>query len=375
MIKKGIEEIWNATRAKVTNVSEKVIEKVPANWNRRHKKIREALQKFVSEVILKSREQLGGFYAQLRYSKTEIKHLQDRVEEQGALYRESIKSKPLLDTLFLGGESAIVMLNTSNVPAEVELAYSAAYPRLSEEISFIERLKTLSDENQVIGLFNAVKGKLFEQRYVEYLNDGNLPSGYVASLADSPTQVGWDIAITGPNNEIAQVIQAKATDSVSYVKQAIETYPSIDIVTTSEVFSHLAMTGVSENIQNSEISNSDIIEDLEQAASSGSVDLSVAPPIFTLAFIAFTSYKNESLTLYEKASSAGDRSAKAYLSFLIGSGVATITNTWWLGMVGSITSRYIAETGIKKARLIEELNRTIENNRIIINRLKASKSF
>ena len=48
--------------------------------------------------------------------------------------------------------------------------------------------------------------------------------------AESATQPGWDIAIKGSNGKIASVLQAKATESVSYVQDALEKYPSIDVV-------------------------------------------------------------------------------------------------------------------------------------------------
>ncbi len=43
-------------------------------------------------------------------------------------------------------------------------------------------------------------------------------------------------------------MQAKVTDSGSYVQSAIERYPSIDVVTTEEVYSHLVVAAVGENI-------------------------------------------------------------------------------------------------------------------------------
>ena len=223
-----------------------------------------------------------------------------------------------------------------------------------------------------MGLVNGVKGKLFEQKYVDYLNGGNLPDGYVASLAGSATQPGWDIQILGPNNELASVLQAKATDSVSYVTDAIARYPSIDVVTTEEVYSHLVLSGVSEGIANGAISNAELADQLEKAVDSVELTMDFVPPLFTLAFIAFTSYKDQSLTLYEKARSAGDRSGKAYLSYLIGGGVAAITNTWWLGVLGSVGSRYMSDDGLKKRKIIEGLNNVYQTNRRIIERIKAT---
>lgn len=335
------------------------------------KQLREFTTEFLEEGGSKGKEQLKGFYVQARYSKGKLKELEHRVESQGAMYRELLRNKSVMDSVFLGGESAASLLIAASIPPDIEAAYAAAFPAMSEEISFQEKLQTLDGDTEVTGFLSTVKGKLFEQKYVDYLNGGMLPEGYSATLAGSANQGGWDIAISGPNDEVVQVLQAKATDSISYVKAALETYPSIDVVTTDEVYSHLVMAGVSDNIANGGISNMDLSDRVESAASSASLDFDFVPPILTLAFIAFTSYRDESLTLYEKAKGAGDRSAKAYFSYLVGGGLATITNTWWLGVLGSVSSRYMSDVGLRKVKLVESLNQAIESNQRIINRLKA----
>jgi len=312
-----------------------------------------------------------GIYSNIRYSPKKLKELQDNVENQGGFYRELTRNKRTLDTIFVGGESLATLLAAGTIPAEIEEAYRAAYPNLSAEISFADRVREL-DENQLLGLISGVKGKLFEQKYVEYLNDGNLPEGYIAFIAESTTQPGWDIGIRGPNDYLESVLQAKATDSVSYVKSALDRYPHIDVVTTDEVYSQLVLSGVSENIANSSISNVDLVDQVEGAIDASDISMDFSPPLFALAFIAFTSYKDESLTLYEKAKSSGARSGKTYLSYLIGGGIVVITNTWWLGVLGSVSSRYLSDEGLKKEKLVQKLEQVYQINQKIINRIKNS---
>jgi hypothetical protein len=265
----------------------------------------------------------------------------------------------------------ISLLSAGTIPDEIITAYQAAYPNLSDSISFQERVREL-DDDALTGFLSGVKGKLFEQKYVEYLNDGNLPSGYAAVLAESATQPGWDIAIEGQNGEIASVLQAKATDSVSYVQDALEKYPNIDVVTTDEVYSHLVMSGISENITNGAISNVDLVDALGNAVDASELTMNYAPPVFALAFIAYTSYKDESLTLYQKASSAGDRSGKTYLSYLVGGGIAAITNTWWLGVLGSVSSRILCDGGNKKYETYVNLKEIEKNNQLLIMKLRSA---
>ncbi|MFK8067158.1 MAG: hypothetical protein AB8D52_02840 [Gammaproteobacteria bacterium] len=318
-------------------------------------------------------EHAKGLYIQSVYSKEKLADLEHRVEAQGALYRELLRNKKFADSVFVGGESLATLLVATSVAPEIEAAYAAAYPKMAEDSSFLEKLISLDGEEATAGFHSGVKGKLFEQKYVDYLNE-NLPDGYTADLAMLSTQPGWDIQVVGPNEEIVQLLQAKATDSVAYVQEALAKYPSIDVVTTDEVYSHLVMSGVSENIENGEISNIELAEQVEAGASAADIDFSLAPPVFTLAFIAFTSYREESLTLYEKAKAAGDRSGKTYFAYLVGGGIAALTNTWWLGVLGSISSRYMSDEGLGKAKLVESMKNTYQKNQEILTRLKSEPS-
>jgi hypothetical protein len=219
---------------------------------------RKVSETFAREGLRKTAEQAKSLYVSARYSKARLKELENSVENQGAAYRELQRDRRVVDTLFLGGESmATILAGITTVPEEVEAAFAAAYPRLAAEVGFLEHARTMDDAS-LVGLVSGVKGKLFEHRYVDYLNGGVLPDGYSAQLATSVIEPGWDIAIYGPNQEVSQLLQAKATDSIYYVKGALERYPSIDVVTTDEVYSHLVMTGVSENIMASGILNKDL---------------------------------------------------------------------------------------------------------------------
>lgn len=311
-----------------------------------------------------------GVVSRLSFSKKHVADLQHNIEAQGGLYRELIRNRRTVDTVFLGGEAISVLLAGGHVAPEIIQAYEAAYPQMSQVVSFEDKVRSL-DESALPGFLSAVKGKLFEQKYVAYLNSGNLPEGYEAHLATSTIQDGWDIAVSGPDPELVSVIQAKATDSVSYVVSAMKQNPAIDVVTTDEVYSHLVLSGISEGLVNSGFSNAELVASLEGAADAANIDFSWMPPWFTLAFIAFTSYKVENLTLYQRLELAGNRTGQAYLAYLIGGGVAALTNTWWLGVLASVSSRYLSEAGIRNAKLQEQLTKTYEANRRIIKRLRS----
>lgn len=91
------------------------------------------------------------------------------------------------------------------------------------------------------GIINAAKGKYFEYLVADRLNDGQavgdvvLPEGYHAVVADSINQPGWDLRILDDHGRLDQYLQLKATDSASYIHHALERYPDIKILASSEV--------------------------------------------------------------------------------------------------------------------------------------------
>ena len=114
-------------------------------------------------------------------------------------------------------------------------AFRLQYPNVTPE-SLVG-----SSEERLSGLANGVKGKYFEVLVRDRLNAGErlgelqLEPGQVASLAKSPTQPGWDLQIVNEDGSIAEAIQLKATDSMSYVKNALEKYLGVKVATTSEI--------------------------------------------------------------------------------------------------------------------------------------------
>lgn len=104
-----------------------------------------------------------------------------------------------------------------------------------------------------------MKGKYFELLVVDRLNRGEtvgellLPPGAIAKLADSPIQEGFDVEIVDADDgSIVELVQLKATSSLSYVKAALESNPSIRVATTSDI------DGTADDILQTDISNEHI---------------------------------------------------------------------------------------------------------------------
>ena len=97
------------------------------------------------------------------------------------------------------------------------------------------------DGEALQGAVNTAKGKYFEYLVADRLNQGQqvgpllLEPGQQAVLAESMTQPGWDLRIVDEHGAAAEYLQLKATDSVGYIRAALERYPDIQILATDEV--------------------------------------------------------------------------------------------------------------------------------------------
>ena len=303
------------------------------------------------------------------FSIDKIEALKNQIEEQGRLYRvltiKQMEHHRNIDTLTVGGDLLSSILQRGASP-DVEAAFAAAYPIEAQHISFEDAVRSTPDE-YLSGLVAGVKGKLFEMEYVDYLNDGNLPDGYSAELATSATQPGWDIAIKDAHGHIDKLLQMKATNSVEYVQHALNRYPDIDIVTTDEVYSQLVMNGAADHVTASGMSNADITNHVMESANGSEINMHWNPPIISLALIAFTTYRHDEMTAEQKATYFGERAGKSYISYLIGGSAAALSQTWWLGLLAGIGSRYLASRGKSKRNQYNDLKKVYDMNKYIIN--------
>ena len=279
------------------------------------------------------------------------------------------KKAVLIDTTLVGGETLAHYIGIGTVPPNIQQAYEMAYPGLAADHSFLAEIHRL-DSTQLQGFVAGIKGKLFEIQYTDYLNDGNLPAGFHAEMAPSATNPGWDIAILGPDNAMRDAIQLKATDSASYVHDALDRHPNIDVVTTTEVHSHLMLMGTAEHVTDSHIANHAL-----DAAVNGGIDQALGtmhwtPSVISLAIIAFSAYNSDGLTNYEKSKTFGERSAKSYLAYLAGGSIAVMTGTVWIGILGGIGSRFVLGSGRKKRERLDQMKTLIQTNELVINRME-----
>ena len=153
------------------------------------------------------------------------------------------------------------------ITPQMKEAFSLAYP--NDDLA--ERFAGLDPDNaaQLTGFMSNWRGKYFEVLVRDELNangqvgDLVLSDGQSALLATDLSQPGWDLQIVSDTGVTVTEIQLKATDSVSYVKSALERYPDVEVLTTDEVTESIMDAAVlSSGISNAEL-ESDIATPLD----------------------------------------------------------------------------------------------------------------
>ena len=277
------------------------------------------------------------------------------------------RKKDLLDLLVVGGMTlGTILAHPTGIPPEVEQAFQMAYPGLvTNGEGFADAVQRMNGE-ELMGLVNGVKGKLFEIELVDHLNSGYLPDGVHAELAESVTQPGFDVRILDEQGNVVDVLQAKATESAAYVKEALERYPDIDVMTTTEVHGQLVSMGAADQVTNSGISEAALQSKIEAAASAGGAggggfDASdLLPTGVGLAIIALSVFTTKGASAELMGEEFGGRTARAGLGTLAGKAALVASGAWWVSLAAGVGSTWLAAHGGNKRDRYEALKRAVE---------------
>jgi hypothetical protein len=222
---------------------------------------------------------------------------ENRLKSPHNLIQRGTTQDEFVDVAVLGGYCLADILHgrvpETAIDPEVIRAFRLQYPNVG---GFIEFIRSHSgDDAALAGIVNGIKGKLFEIEYVDWLNEGHLPTGAVAELAANPTQEGWDVAIKDSHGQIIDHLQLKATESLSYIKEALAAHPDIDIVATHEVFAHLDGSRFDNHVTEAAFSNGQLTEHVQEQIHGA--DLT---PEFDLSLLAFGIIALQSYWRYNK---------------------------------------------------------------------------
>lgn len=239
----------------------------------------------------------------------------------------------------------------SEITPEMASAWELAYPNVP-----IESLAGRSTEG-LAGAISGWKGKLFEVEVEQRLNAGewvgdlHLEAGQRAQIAASATQPGWDIQIIDENGAVANAIQLKATESVSYVHEALDRYPDTPILATHEVASRL---GDHPSIMDSGIPNDALTSSVSDHVSDASSDavsdaLIGAMPLSIIAMTEVSKVWSGKKMVDQALASGGDRVAKGVVAGAVAATVS-IAATPLVGAIAGFVTRLALDSGSPKPR-------------------------
>lgn len=277
---------------------------------------------------------------------------------------DSISGALALNAIFLSDQ-----IDYESITPQMEEAFSLSFPNMK-----IPDLADMSSE-QLNGVISNWKGKLFEIDVRDKLNNGEivgdifLENGQTAIIADKINQTGWDLQILNSDGTIANELQLKATNSLSYVNQAFEKYPDIDIISTNEI------ALLNDKLINSGISNSEIqtlitepMQNLFDTATENVVE-SILPilPFLIIAGTEGRKYFIGRQKFDESISKVFDRGIKTGLSLGVGSLAMYLTDSGLFSIPATILTRIGFEIrSIRKANFSLTDNFKLENRKLAL---------
>lgn len=266
------------------------------------------------------------------------------------------KRERLMEQFSIGGLTLSELIASRRVPEEITAAYAAAYPVESGLVDFRDKVDSLSSGDELEGLVNGVKGKLFEMQYVDELNAGGLPDGWQAVLATSATQPGWDLQIVDGHGIVQEAISAKATEHVSYINEALHRYPDIDVVTTSEVYAAMAGTPEGANLIDGGVSHAELLGATQDAVAghAAGLDASVLSAL-ALGPAAFAHFANSDKPIAERTAGFSRHAGRAKTASMVGSAAMVAVPFWPVAFLAATGLSLAASVGNNKREQLHRL--------------------
>ena len=264
----------------------------------------------------------------------------------------------ILDATVIGGTTLAELLDgrvdPASLPPDVREAFALQYPH--QDVAALLRGHAGNPE-ELAGIVNGVKGKLFELRYLDHLNhDGLLPEGCTAELAHGATQPGWDVVVHDAHGHVVELLQLKATESAEYVAHALERYPGIDVVATREAFDSLHDPELAAHVVKSSISDAALTEHVHDSLQP-EFDQGFHWPFFAFAVIALQSLDRawKGADIGRVAAEAARRGIFSTIASAVGHATLVATHVAPLAIPASVGTRLAltaATTRIERTALL-----------------------
>lgn len=291
-----------------------------------------------------------------------------RMKTPADLLNRKVSPEDFVDSAVIGGVSVANIvagkISEHQIPKDVVKAFHEQYPNVRR--SFAAEVRRLArDPERLMGFVNGVKGKLFEDQYVQWLNQGHLPAGLHAELAHSATNPAWDIAIKDSSGHVDEVLQLKASADLAYIQSALEAHPDIDVVVPHDVYAQLAQHGdLSGHLLDSTQSLHDLGGQVGSAVDHATAaDVAFHIPVLAVAFAvghSFYAYRTGKLSLSSAIRSAAERSLLAGIATGFGYVIALATQSTLAGIPVAIWTRIMAARALRNFRLRGQFDASIE---------------
>jgi hypothetical protein len=240
-------------------------------------------------------------------------------------------------------------------------AFRLTFPNKS-----IEDMNSASPES-ARGWLSAWKGKLFEVEVRDRFNAGETigdlkpEPGQYARLFLSPTHPGSDLEILNADGTIANELQLKATELIRPIREALEKYPDINILTTSEVAVKLPDTVLDSGISESRLEES-LSKPLDDLLDTPTEELAetVLPG---LPFVVIVTTEGRKVlagrqTVQKAVNRSVERGMKSGVAFGVGYTLAALTGA---GIV-SLSATFAARIGINRYQILKALFDRLETD-------------
>lgn len=323
-----------------------------------------------SGVVTGAASLIGGAADSVGVTDADIQHARIDLEEARLLYssrrhdfelalnqRYPYKKDRLLEQTTIAGMVLADILASNHVPPDIQHAYEAAYPEASKLMDFHDKALSMGSTEEMQGLINGVKGKLFETTYLDELNNGSLPHGWSAKLAESATQPGWDISIFDDHHHLKSVLSAKATEHASYINHALKRYPDIDVVSTSEVYAALSGTPAGSHLIDGGISNVNL-QHATQAAADGTAGGGIDSEILcalSLGPAAYRHFGNSDKPMDERTSGFTQQVTRAKTAAVAGKAATLVVPFEPITFVAAMGLSLIASVGNNRREQLQRL--------------------
>lgn len=252
-------------------------------------------------------------------------------------------------------------INTSRITPRMSEAFRLTFPNKS-----IEDMNSASPES-ARGWLSAWKGKLFEVEVRDRFNAGETigdlkpEPGQYARLFLSPTHPGSDLEILNADGTIANELQLKATELIRPIREALEKYPDINILTTSEVAVKLPDTVLDSGISESRLEES-LSKPLDDLLDTPTEELAetVLPG---LPFVVIVTTEGRKVlagrqTVQKAVNRSVERGMKSGVAFGVGYTLAALTGA---GIV-SLSATFAARIGINRYQILKALFDRLETD-------------